>query len=481
MLFLRIIIFLLYLSYSYCRVSYELNVQGEPQHGYFISVFLGTPPQTVNLLLDTGSNFIAIATIPPMPEGINYFQANKSTTFRNLGVALDVHYIGGWFHGSLAEDVLSFGTDKIKCTLACMQFVNGIFEPHAPFNGLLGLSYPSLYESNTPVQTFFDILVNETSIDNIFSLDLCGPYFTSEIQMTECGKFKMGSSSESLENNTIVYTPVIKEWFYEVIITDLKVGINHIPIDCWKINKKHSVVDTGATDVYFPKDVFDWTVGEIRKHVQHVIHNKFWVNETTACVPKEIFDIKIFPIFTISLYHEINSTFDLLISPELYLLPIEKEKSMFTCFKLSFGIFDSGALISASILRGFFVIFDRMNRRVGFANSHHYNRTNGFPGSVTEPKYTSQNLEMCKKKDESDSFSLSPILIVILFFAVVMTLLFLYNLISWILRVIVHPEECTDRNHLIASFWKHGKNGKGEVELILSHESTNQISFDEAI
>ncbi|KAF8795806.1 beta-secretase 1-like isoform X2 [Argiope bruennichi] len=443
--------FLLSASYCLCQVTYELNIYGEAQHGYFIKVYLGTPPQAINLLLDTGSSNVAVAAVPPNVGDNKFFHFNESKTLNKLDTNVHLQYIVGQWSGFLIEDVLNFGNGTITCTLACMVTINKIFEPHSQFQGLLGLAYRSIALPNSSVQPFFDTLIKDKDVGNIFSLDLCGPYFSNPVQATNCGKFEMGYTSKLSNNRDVVYTPIIKEWYYEIILTDLRVGMKHIPMECWEINKKKSVIDSGTTELYLPKSVYDWTNDEIRKHVQHIISDKFWMNKTAACVPYDKFDISVFPTLTLSFYHSINSSFNLLISPELYLLPYENKSTELICFKHAFAVLDDGVLIGSSILKGFYVVFDRQNKRIGFANSEHFNETSGFPGSVMKPKYTNKNIQMCKKEVKlANSFDLSPLMIVVLFFSVLVTLVLLYMLISWIFRTfLLHTDESSETSSLV--------------------------------
>ncbi|GFU54983.1 beta-secretase 2 [Nephila pilipes] len=471
------VLYALYISYCNCQKSYEVNIYGESQHGYYITVHLGTPAQEINLLLDTGSSNIAIAVQPPTPGDVRYFHANRSTTLKRLGIAVDLHYIVGRWKGFLAEEIMDFGEGDMEFTIACMVSIDEIFEPNSKFHGLLGLGYPAIALPNPSVEPFFDSLIKKQNIANIFVLDLCGPYFTSVLQKTICGKFEMGSTLMNYYH--ILYTPIVKEWYYEIILTDLMIGTKHVPVKCWELNKDKTVIDSGTTALFLPKAVYDWTVTEIRKKVQHIILDKYWMNETAACIPYDKFDIATFPTLTMTFYHTANSTFSLLVSPELYLLPFNVETTIFTCFKFAFEVLENGVLIGSSILKGFIVVFDRQNKRIGFANSKNFNVTTGLPGTITEPKYTNQNIELCKNVYESNSYDLSPVMIVVLFTAVMVTLILLYMLVSWIFKhFFMNTGESSETSSLMALFWKHGK---PESMLISQEMRANEEPFDEMI
>lgn len=42
----------------------------------------------------------------------------------------------------------------------------------------------------------------------------------------------------------LLYTPVVKKWYYEVVITDIAVGGESLALDCKKVNKKELICDS---------------------------------------------------------------------------------------------------------------------------------------------------------------------------------------------------------------------------------------------
>lgn len=42
----------------------------------------------------------------------------------------------------------------------------------------------------------------------------------------------------------LLYTPVVKKWYYEVVITDIAVGGESLALDCKKVNKKELLCDS---------------------------------------------------------------------------------------------------------------------------------------------------------------------------------------------------------------------------------------------
>jgi len=47
----------------------------------------------------------------------------------------------------------------------------------------------------------------------------------------------LGGIDESLYTGTIVYVPIYKEWYYEVILTDIDVGGTSLQMDCKEVSR----------------------------------------------------------------------------------------------------------------------------------------------------------------------------------------------------------------------------------------------------
>ena len=50
---------------------------------------------------------------------------------------------------------------------------------------------------------------------------------------------------EELYEGDLLYTPVVKKWYYEVVITDIAVGGESLNLDCKKVKIIYSLNVTG--------------------------------------------------------------------------------------------------------------------------------------------------------------------------------------------------------------------------------------------
>lgn len=430
-------------------VSYDLDIKGDSQNGYYISAFVGTPPQRINFLVDTGSSNLAVAAVRQRKERTQYFVYNESSTFRPSDIAVRLRYVQGDWSGFLASDVFNPCLEydcSITCNISCMTTMRDIFENDSMFQGIMGLAYSSIANPSPLARPFFDVFKQEKNTSNVFSLLLCGPFFSSKEQSTACGKFHIGYSEEYVDSD-IMYTPIVHEWFYEVTIVDLKVGIRSSPVKCHDLNQNKSIIDSGTSDLNVPPAVYEWLISEIHNHVSTTILNEFWMNETVICMQSKSVNASLFPAITIDLYHSKNEYFYIHISPELYVLPLASSTD--TCVKLGIGISNYGVVLGSTILKGFYVIFDRESKRVGFAKSTIIPHI-GFVSDVSNLLVSDMDFDHCIRNVPVSDTTISPLVILGLIGICVIAVLFLYALLSWIWKVhIIGRDDSSDTSSLV--------------------------------
>lgn len=64
----------------------------------------------------------------------------------------------------------------------------------------------------------------------------------------------------------MLYTPIVKKWYYEVIITDISVNGNSLGINCKKYNYDKTIVDSGTTNLRVPEEVFNLILIQLKKY-----------------------------------------------------------------------------------------------------------------------------------------------------------------------------------------------------------------------
>lgn len=112
------------LSSSYFPLFNYKNVKS-PQTQYYTNVSIGTPPQTLSAVLDTGSSYVFF----PAPScdfscsGSARFNSAKSTSFTSLGTPKTLSYGVGSVYGTLAKDTLAVGNVSVSLAAQGVSFV----------------------------------------------------------------------------------------------------------------------------------------------------------------------------------------------------------------------------------------------------------------------------------------------------------------------------------------------------------------------
>ncbi|MBN3292484.1 PEPA protein, partial [Polypterus senegalus] len=142
---------------------------------YVAVITLGTPPQSFKVLLDTGSSNLWVPSIYCSSQACSNhqkFNPSLSSTYSALNTALQVAYGTGSMTGFLAYDTLTIsGVADPNQMFGLSETEPGTFLYYSPFDGILGLAYPSISASGaTPV---FDNMMNQGLVtEDVFAFYL---------------------------------------------------------------------------------------------------------------------------------------------------------------------------------------------------------------------------------------------------------------------------------------------------------------------
>lgn len=360
-------------------VSFRGNLGGKPGQGYYVEVLMGTPPQQLNVLIDTGSSNFAVAA-SPNPDITMWFHRNESGTYQDVGTEVYVPYTQGNWRGILATDrvaLSSMPNSSVRAHIAFILQSSDFFINGSNWQGILGMGYAAIAQPDSSVVPFFDSLIKEGSVDDLFSMQLCGtvykPTNTSETEMG--GSLILGGVDESLYTGKMMYTPIHKEWYYEVIILDIMVAGGSLTMDCKEYNFGKTIVDSGTTNLRLPIKVFNTLVTKVQQHLMMVgtqLGENFWKGVDHICWDHGTIPYDDFPTITISFPQTKNSSFNLIISPQQYIRPVGEDNDDtpgVDCFKFAVASSTTGTVLGAVIMEGYYVVFDRAQKRIGFGES----------------------------------------------------------------------------------------------------------------
>ncbi|KAF0987585.1 hypothetical protein HZS_7727 [Henneguya salminicola] len=340
----------------------EGNLYGKPSQGYYTVIYLGNPPQKLNVLIDTGSSNFAVAG-KEFDAVSDYFNPNMSNTFISLNTAVEVPYTQGHWKGLLGSDIFKIPRGHIlddnssqersdistRVKVALIHEFTNFFINGSEWNGILGLGYSRLSRPDSTILPPFDEMVLKQSI--------------------------FGGIHKNLYIGDIFYTPIIRKWYYEVIITDIAIDGLPLGFNCAVYNNDRTIVDTGTTNFRVNEIIFDAIVEKIQGLEKMGIPNQFWQGYQVMCWAFGTTPFNMFPEITLSL-SSTNSEyleFRLLITPQLYLREANDDNShnlTQNCYRFAISKSEKGIVIGAVFMEGFYVIFDRENSQIGFAKSN---------------------------------------------------------------------------------------------------------------
>ncbi|CAM9316310.1 unnamed protein product, partial [Lampetra planeri] len=265
----------------------------------------------LNILVDTGSSNFAVAAAPH-PFITHYFNAALSSTYESEGRTVAVRYTQGNWEGDLGVDFVSIPNGPngtISINIAAILSSDGFFLPGINWQGILGLAYPMLAR---------------------------------------------------------------EEWYYQVEVLKLEVGDQNLDLDCREYNTDKAIVDSGTTLLRLPVNVFNAVVDAItRSSLIQDFSSGFWEGTKLACWMKGETPWRFFP--KLSIYLRATNTsqsFRITILPQLYIQPITDVDGTLDCFRFGVSSSANGLVIGATVMEGFYVVFDRAQRKLGFAPQH---------------------------------------------------------------------------------------------------------------
>ncbi|KAG2907476.1 hypothetical protein PC115_g13941 [Phytophthora cactorum] len=381
---------------------------------YYVEVNIGSPlyssgsssssSNAFNLLLDTGSANTAVVTAECCSlTNENLYSCSDSSTCVDEGTSVSVSYVSGAWSGEVVRDTFS---GQGLGTVESMPFAEITAQDSfisSGYDGIIGLGYKAIASpsSNAPTP-YFDTVESADGLENVFSLQMCGALQAlslSNVSMEDdsylyAGEFLLGGAEgpngESYHKGDIVYTPLVQEKYYNVIITDIGVNGESLGVDCETINSPRAIIDSGTSNLAFPSTVYSAVIAELKTQVEKVatVTDSFFDDDTTCCssdcdptnADSIIYQL---PGLTISLAVDGDKSQQMTITiPAEYIwrpivVSTGRGESACRVFGISEGDF---TLLGDVFMDGLFTVHDRANERVGLAVA------DNCPNGVTSSK-----------------------------------------------------------------------------------------------
>uniref|UniRef100_A0A8D0B589 pepsin A n=1 Tax=Salvator merianae TaxID=96440 RepID=A0A8D0B589_SALMN len=202
---------------------------------YIGTISIGTPPQQFTVLFDTGSSNLWVPSVYCSSSACsnhNRFNPQESSTYQATSQSVSVTYGTGSMSGFLAYDTVQVGSIQVTNQIfGLSESEPGTFLYYSPFDGILGLAFPSISSSGaTPV---FDNMMSEGLL-SVFS-------FLSDDQS---GSFVMfGGIDSSYYSGSLNWIPLSAETYWQITVDSIT--MNGQSIAC--SGGCQAIVDTGTS------------------------------------------------------------------------------------------------------------------------------------------------------------------------------------------------------------------------------------------
>lgn len=229
-------------------LDYKLHLTDINNSQYVGRITVGTPPQDFDVIFDTGSSNLWINSVKCADEACKMhrqFDNDQSDTYKEKGIDMSVQFGTGKIEGFLAEDTFRLGPIVVQHqTFGQITSEVGEVFMTGNFDGILGLSFPSLSATSEYKPVFDEIIAQKLLVHNMYS------FYYSKLPV-QASAIVFGEPREELYEGDLHFVDVSKPMYWEMELKDILV--NGKSMGFCK-NGCKTVVDTGTSLLTGPTD-----------------------------------------------------------------------------------------------------------------------------------------------------------------------------------------------------------------------------------
>ncbi|KAK4051391.1 hypothetical protein OIV83_002875 [Microbotryomycetes sp. JL201] len=215
---------------------------------YFGPASIGTPPQSFDMVFDTGSADVWVPA-PNSKSQHKKFSVAASSSIETSTAEWDIRYGTGESRGFLARDVVTIGGYKIDQQIFALANQSAPVLEALPSDGVVGLGFSTIATSGAP--TPFENLISSKAVQN--------PYFGFHLQRARDltskssgqiggGELCIGCMDNSKFSGSINWVKVSNPGYWEVPSDGVA-----IDGDVLSGTSFSAAIDTGTTLIYIPR------------------------------------------------------------------------------------------------------------------------------------------------------------------------------------------------------------------------------------
>jgi len=333
-------------SVSVKTTSGSIVINDYENSQYYGQITLGTPAQKFNVIFDTGSSDLWVASSNCGSSCGRHAEYNskKSVTYVANGEAFNITYGSGPVGGYESQDITTLGGLTVKSQIfAEVTDASGLGAAYklGKFDGILGLAFPILSVNKVP--TVFENLVSQGLVaDAQFAFYLGN-------SDSDAGELVLGGTDPAHYTGEFSYVPLKANTYWEITLGSLTVGTAVYGTG------NNAIVDSGTSLLTGP--AADVKAIATAIGAKELIAGEYFVS-CTAALP--------------DLNFLINGKTYTLTSAD-YLIP-DGDLCLLGIMGLDIPVPTGPLWILGDIfMRKYYTVFDVANSRVGFALANHSN------------------------------------------------------------------------------------------------------------
>ncbi|XP_058161356.1 pepsin F-like [Dasypus novemcinctus] len=335
------------------RIAFTLpdqEMSTETQRTYMDLVFvvtigIGTPPQELDVLFDTGSNHLWVTSVfcnTSACANSNAFDPDLSSTYQYSHQLTYHEYLCGNVQAVVGHDVVQVSGLVIPSQSMGLSIRElGKYLEHAEFDGILGLSFPELGEPQGPT-ILQNLRAQGVLPKNLFAIYLGSP--SSENKNNSV--LMLGGVDPSCYSGELHWVPVSRPFYWEVVLDSI--SMNGVQIACQ--GGCQAIFDTGTSVLQGPPK----SILNIQKIIgARLIKDEYILNCRTVCILPDI-------VFTIN-------GVDYPVPASAYVFRSHRNICYSNLFQNTAFTSQKVWILGNVFLKLYFSVYDLENKRIGLA------------------------------------------------------------------------------------------------------------------